>query len=148
MRIVFLDIDGVLVTRRSFFIRAGDLPSCEASCVAALNEICEATGAQIVVSSSWRLDTSLGDLKKILEEWGVKAPVLDVTPIGVRTRGAEIEEWMSAWANKGGTIESYVIVDDCPDVEGELLPHLVETKWNSGLSAADARKAIEILGSA
>lgn len=144
MRIVFLDIDGVLVTQRSFFIRKGELPSCEPSCVAALNTICEATGAQIVVSSSWRLESSGQDLQKILGEWGVKAIVLGVTPIGLRTRGAEIEEWM-AKAGERAPIEGYVILDDCPDMEDDLLLHVVETDSVLGLNDGDARKAIEIL---
>jgi len=145
MRILFLDIDGVLVNRRSFFIRSGNLPTCDPGCLEVLNEICEATNAHIVISSSWRLESSLRELQQILGEWGVKAPVIGVTPLGLSTRGAEIEAWIAESESHGQTISSFVILDDCSDMEGELLGRLVQTDSGLGLCKKATAKAIAIL---
>jgi hypothetical protein len=141
MRIVFLDIDGVLVTRRSFFVRKGNLPTAGAGCVEALNHITAATGASIVVSSSWRREMTLDQLRSVLADWGVQAQIVDVTSDGLRNRGAQIEEWIA----RNGLVESFVILDDQADFDDCLLERAVMTTEEIGLGENEAQSAIEIL---
>ena len=64
MKVIFLDIDGVLNThesattlRESFVERGADLMGFnrfDKNCVARVNRITDETGAKIVISSSWR----------------------------------------------------------------------------------------------
>jgi len=94
-KILFLDFDGVLVTRRSLQRRTpvehqtldtweSIAHKADPACVTELNRACEATGARIVVSSTWRkvgahLD-SLEYVTGVLRVWGVAAEVVGVTP--------------------------------------------------------------------
>jgi len=80
MRVVFLDFDGVL---NQGYDKVRGAPSgfdySVPSCVLALNALTRAMDARIVVSSSWRLQHTLDELRTVLRQWGVEAPVLDVT---------------------------------------------------------------------
>ena len=60
MKIIFLDIDGVLCTAKSVGLLKTNIDGrlakqFDPDCVVRLNHITDATGAQIVISSSWRL---------------------------------------------------------------------------------------------
>jgi hypothetical protein len=72
MKVVFLDFDGVL---NRGFGRA------EPRLADRLNTITHKSGAVIVVHSSWRYGRSLDMLRHILEGWGVKGEVIDMTPV-------------------------------------------------------------------
>jgi hypothetical protein len=150
MKVIFLDIDGVLCNRACFKlprrVHACD-PDCShyqawPECVQLLNSIIAATGAKIVVSSTWRL---MGHAKiaRILKDWGVVAEVCGITPRmnGLMNRGDEIGDWLS----NRNDIESFVILDDDCDM-GNLKDKLVWTHHDAGLTLPDAEKAIAILG--
>jgi hypothetical protein len=147
MRIIFLDFDGVLVNRQSFLTRnalyergSRQQEKADPPCVNALNRIIRETGAYIVVSSSWRLGTPLCELETLLLDWGVRGVVLDKTPVyPSKTRGFEIEGWLQTCA-----ATNFVILDDDTDM-GALLPRLVKTSFKTGLTEADADKAIALL---
>ena len=161
MRILFLDLDGVLVNDYSmtlgivtfdsgFYIpfRTG-FHQFDPKCVAALNKITDATRAKIVVSSSWRAfcgtDKEFDILKKHIRSEGVKADIIDMTPVyhlipGVR-RGDEIQEWLDETRED---VDSFVILDDIDDM-GELSKFLVLTEEKPGLRDSDTEKAINIL---
>ena len=72
-------------------------------CVAELNRIVESTGADIVVSSTWRQDP---DYIQVLRAAGVNGRILGKTVHGIRgidgnflvgtCRGDEIQEWLTA----------------------------------------------------
>ncbi len=108
MRIIFLDIDGVLVNRASFLMpRVHAYTPAHPDCVTQLNRIIEATGAHIVLSSVWRLNRSKIEIHEMLTEWGVRGTTLGKTPrlteqkvLYGRTydasaeRGLEIQKWM------------------------------------------------------
>lgn len=143
MKIIFLDIDGVLNNHKSYGTGKADM-----WCVAALNDITDRTGAAIVVSSTWRMGGLLSCRDK-LAEWGVTAPVIDRTPIretlhGDLTladpRGFEIAEWWCQHAE----IESFVILDDDSDM-AHLKDRLVQTDRTVGLTMRDAKRAIALL---
>lgn len=152
MKVVFLDIDGVLNSRQ--FIKAlyhqngkGGLvrefcPICSSNLVYILSEVPD---AKIVVSSSWRISTSLEELRDILnEQIGVeKDRVIDVTlnfsPRG-RDRGYEIQDWLDLHPE----VTKFVILDDSSDM-AHLMPYLVRTKWDLGLMIDKADEAIKML---
>jgi len=153
MKVVFLDIDGVL-NSQDFIIAThlkGILPDdkIDPEAVARLNQITDETGAIIVISSTWRLHylwkKNIEGLKKLLkEEEGITGTILDVTPDHqrYRGRGGEIQDWMDHCAQP---IESFIIIDDSDDMD-HLLPRLIRTGFQKGLQDEHIKTAIEMLG--
>ena len=146
--VVFLDIDGVL--NSVTWSRTRPRPSSDnfdPSAVARLNRLIEATGAAIVVSSSWR---QYGEewVTKALKNAGVLAPIIGCTPIlddgstimRALPRGKEIQAWLDAWPD----VETFVILDDEPDMV-HLRRRLVRTDQEVGLTDADVDRAIAML---
>lgn len=149
MKIVFLDIDGVLVNRNSLVQQSGMRARGDRDCVAALNRIIESTNASIVVSSTWRFG-GLQNIREILYSWGVKARIIDITPDLTRkqeglyhavTRGFEIYRWL---CDHSLEVEQWVILDDEQDDDMAPWVH-VRTVFETGLTQADADRAIGIL---
>lgn len=143
MKIIFLDIDGVLINGPS--CRAG-FGKVAPECVARLNRLIETTGAAIVLSSCWRVGRTRIECCDLLLEWGVKGKVLDRTRQTVQggIRGDEIQDWLNEWQERHGPAESFVILDDDRDM-GHLLPYLVHTSFMPGLTDDDIEKAAAIL---
>ena len=154
MKVIFLDIDGVLVNRESLKRGGGLRAKAWPSCVAALNTITDSTGAAIVVSSTWRYYFDLYGMGDKLKSWGVKGEVIGATEDLSRKsgvlyeaiqRGDEIQSWLDgALFHIGEDVESFVILDDDSDMK-HLLPNLIATKFESGLTMEDAAKAISLL---
>lgn len=140
MKIIFLDIDGVL-NHQIWFEKVQHLRADRQSkedyrfyfdpfAVGLLNDLTDATGAKIVVSSSWRLGRTVEELKKILKENGVTGEVIDKTPhLSFEDyanysysvpRGCEIKAWMELNKEKLGEsigkYRNYVIFDDDSDM--------------------------------
>lgn len=144
MKVLFLDIDGVLIHHKSIRTYTAHKPDPE--CVKRLNEITDKTGAKIVVSSTWR---RFDKIEEILKGWGVTAEIIGVTPdhfhesnIGLgQTRGKEIH----AWICERDDIERLVILDDDNDMD-PLLGWLVHTSMSTGLTDLHVELAIRKLG--
>jgi len=150
MKIIFLDIDGVLVNQAALLAGRGPDGNVRFApeCVRALNAITDATGAAFVISSNWRRFNQ--DMPAILAANDVKGEIVGQTPdlaherpsgiaIGVE-RGHEIKAWMGhLWQP-----ERFIILDDEADM-GELLPRLVQTNYVTGLTDSDAQRAIAML---
>lgn len=143
MRLIFLDIDGVLNNRIS--MEKGKLHAVHEPCVINLNKICEQTNAVCVVSSVWRLGWPLPALQKFLEEHGFTGKIVDKTPnLPDEERGVEIAAYLEKCRAHYLDIESWVILDDDSDM-GPLEPFLVQTDNAEGLTETDTNRAIEIL---
>lgn len=155
MKAIFLDIDGVLVNRRSLKERSGMRAVADRGCVDALNRVIVSGGpgsfVPIVLSSSWRF-CGLEEMRLILRHWGVWGELIGCTPdltrvpsesgglyVGV-PRSLEIQAWMGV----NGRPEEFVILDD--DRDADVDGRLVATEFESGLTHADANRAIRILG--
>lgn len=140
MKLIFLDIDGVLITKHS---KTSWIP--HPPCVYALQKILDNTGASIVVSSSWRHIHGI-DLQRTLSQFGlINFKYLGITPDlkGDNPRGYEIIEWFNSMSiNHNDT--KFVIIDDDDDM-GKLIPFLVRTNWDDGLSFDMADRAIRML---
>jgi hypothetical protein len=96
MKIIFLDIDGVLVTQRFFealdeLCKMNDWDFSEKCrdnfghlfdplCVEQLDRIIKETEAKIVISSTWRFPGGLNDMKRMWEKRGLPGEIIDVTP--------------------------------------------------------------------
>jgi hypothetical protein len=167
-RIVFLDIDGVLNSadsRRRVVLGTTDpkIPNArllDPQAIALLNSILARTEADVVLSSSWRYYVSVPKMQKMLEYHGFRGRLLARTPIvaelpmyrgntaaelvqigqGSHERGIEIQQWL----DEQGPVQSYVILDDDDDM-ANLMPQLVHTSFEHGLTRADALRAVEIL---
>lgn len=144
---LFLDVDGVL-NNMKFAIRMKDEEGVmifhedilDPACIRNLKRIIDETGAVIVVSSSWRgIPNSMKNLAAQLNQSGME--IYSTTPsIYRKERGDEI----AAWLKNNPSIKDFVILDDDSDM-GELLPHLVNTDFQTGLLPIHISKAIEIL---
>lgn len=155
MKVIFLDVDGVLCNHES--ISAGykartaaeqDPYGPHEGCVGQLNRIIEATGALIVVSSTWRkTNTPNAAMRERLGRWGVRGTVIGTTPVlhgdeyAYRRRGCEIQQWIETARMP---VTSFVILDDDSDM-AHLRHRLVQTTMAHGLTSADADRAIAIL---
>ena len=160
MKIIFLDIDGVLATKASYktdkLVAGVSYPSFYAPAVEALNWILQQTEAKIIISSSWRNHYKLVKLMKILAAEGVAGEVVGRTggypSIGRRDispgRGDEILEIVEARAED---IDEYVILDDdvwdidtVPELVGHIV-HVADGFDKEGLTVQLAHEAIQIL---
>ncbi len=161
MKVIFLDIDGVL---KDDYYNA----EFQDECFKRLKMIVDATGAIIILTSSWRINywkfvenDYQTDNKKILdlynhfEKYGLKVSGrTDYTErSGPVSRPYEIRKWL---ADKED-VENFCIIDDDDFYMWKwLAPFLVITRvrheseegfeeWERSLSDADVDKAIEIL---
>jgi len=143
MKMIFLDIDGVLVTRDSPR-PLREIPM--SSCVQALQRIIDTVQPQIVVSSSWRLDVSgIEGMRDLLTGFGLtNFNLLGMTPFisGMNvTRGDEIRAWLKT---TDVDVEIFAIIDDDKQM-GDLLPFLFKTTWANGLTDEIADRVIWFL---
>lgn len=165
MKIIFLDIDGVLNSAETCKYyhekyKAGGFggffkPDEECTeknvlwgkpLVANLQRLVSETGASIVISSTWRKHYEVEKFKEMFSVYGWNdAPVIDRTvrlatymAICNYCRGDEIEQWI-----KENSPKSYVILDD----DSDMLPHqnFVQTDSAIGLTESDVRRSIELL---
>lgn len=146
LKIIFLDIDGVLVNRASLRQASGLQAFADPKCVAALNRIIAETDAKIVVSSTWRRSGRRFVTQK-LRSWGVVGEIVGLTPIlnvANVERGSEIQTWIHEHMRFSSAIDSFVILDDDDDML-HLSARLVQTVFEDGLTESDADRAIEIL---
>ena len=158
-KILFLDIDGVLNPKWWVQKPSVDRYGCAfpSKCVANLAKILEETGAEIVVSSSWK-GMGLTTLQAMWKDRILPGKVVDVTPDNLNdemlqnsvfnnddvlhSRGCEINGWLSL---HGEGVNNYVIIDDMDDMLPEQNQHFVWTNEEFGLTEGDAAQAIMIL---
>ena len=155
MKIIFLDIDGVL-NSADFFKKKHEetgltqggarVESIDPDALRLLERILEETDARIVVSSSWRIGRETVEIKKILRLAGFRHwdKIIDRTPSAgslSEQRGEEIGMWLDEYNED---VETFIILDDGSDM-GALLDHLVKTNWEYGLSEYEVKIAIERL---
>ena len=146
MKVIFLDVDGVLNS-----LDTGGLYALKKPCLRRLQQIVEQTDANLVLSSTWRKYTDhVQRLKNVLSYRGMF--IVSHTPViqSINTvRGDEINLWLSikkSMLRPTDTIR-YVILDDTKDFLPEQLPFFVQTDGSVGLTDSDVEKAIHILNS-
>lgn len=169
-KVIFLDFDGVL---NAFYYpkrladrgqawrdRFGVLFAPE--CIAQLERIIAATGAHIIISSSWKIpfegETDEMVLNSLKQMWETRQypgriegaipnltfqEILDMHCDGdfVCHKEFEIEQWL----RQHPECTSYVIIDDERIVLPKHESHFIQTDRMVGLQKKDAERAIDIL---
>lgn len=139
MKIIFLDVDGVM--NNAHFHSQNEFDGYNLAC---LRYIVEQTGANIVLSSHWRIGETLESAKrKYFKQYHLEDRLIGLTPFGgySASRGSEIQYFLD---NFKEDVESFVIIDDDNDML-HLTSNLVQTKAFRGLIKKEADKAIKIL---
>lgn len=167
MKVIFLDIDGVLNSGGSIFENYELYKHPEFSHIPhpkhilPLYEIIQKTGAYCVLSSTWRFNWEPYQLSELLfASAKVKIPIIDKTPrVGLcgSHRGAEIHSWLEDYKNRKTAkenttfnyfnqmnytdIESFVILDDESDMN-PFMDRLYLINHNVGLQQSDVETII------
>ena len=158
MKVIFLDVDGVL-NSDEFFDNNKDNSYIDEKTVRLLKKAVEETGAKVVVSSSFRYTRSFGKVQEILLRNGI---TFDKTPFLDNERGKEIKQWIAEHSKiseelkDDSEVEDYVVLDDdiFDDFDEEILSHLIKMEENEvrgfgkGLQEKDVDKIIERFGRA
>lgn len=135
MKIIFLDVDGVLNSEQDLF--SWTIESDKHLILLAC--IVRRTNAKIVVSSSWRNCGLLDTLKKRLNDFSMS--IYGKTK-DIGERGLEIKDWL----DNHNDIESFVILDDEDfDIKSYFPNNFVKTDEEVGLQKEDVEKCIHIL---
>lgn len=134
MKVLFLDIDGVLTTSASEWDSFRKCHTFIQECVTQLQRVIQETECQIVVSSDWR---HRGErwVTDILARHSIT--VHDITP-KTGKRHEEIQQWLDA-----NDVSTYCIVDD----NYIQMPNLVQTSYSTGLCVDTANQIIQTLTS-
>ncbi len=149
MKLLFLDIDGVL-NNRSFLSamflgqnRDEQINHLDPAAIEHLNRIVDETSCLVVLSSAWRM-FGLGQVQRWLRARGYRHRLMHQTPMKISgIRGHEIDLYLK---NLSDQPESFCILDDSRDI----YPHEENWVWcdpNEGLTAAKADDAIKMLNS-
>ena len=151
MKVIFLDIDGVLNTeayRENPDVDYFEHPVSEAH-MPLLEYLVKSTGAKIILSSTWREYWDKGEVQSdrfgdyinnLFDKYGLE--IYDKTP-ELRDRSEEIDEWIKLHQ---GEVESYVILDDFDfDWSEENEKRLVKTTDEVGLDEEAVERAVGIL---
>lgn len=145
MKIIFLDIDGVLNNysskSNSVLKKQQDTHYpflWEPELVKILNRIIEETEAKVILSSSWR---TMRDAYNVIVN-DMKIHISDETPKTFKTRGHEIQTWL----DNNPFVDKFVILDDAADMD-HLKSYLLQTDGEFGLTDEIADKAIKRLNS-
>ncbi len=167
MKIIFLDIDGVLNSAHWWKVRppldeygnsdVHSRRSIDPTAVAHLNTIVEKSGAVIVLSSTWRTMHPLSYMQSLLKKRGFTGKIFAATPdfasfsnptddegnILYIRRGKEIQAWLDM-LGPDRQPDSFVILDDDDDM-GHLSNCLVKTTFQKGLTDEHVIAALEVL---
>lgn len=158
-KIIFLDIDGVLNSQKTFvdnhkwlkiFIKiktnsiddivTRKMLDIELDKVFMLRDICNLTGAKIVISSCWRNLIHYILVEEKLVSLGL--PIIGTTPYIDNNRGEEIRKYLEE--NK---VDNFIILDDeiFKDFY-ELENHLVKTSfYEDGLNYEKVEESVRLL---
>ncbi len=148
MKVLFLDLDGVCNSQTYFIATVGErtfenlASQLDPVAVALLNGVVDRTGCEVVISSTWRLIHTLGEIYRALHTKGYKHRLYGVTPNSSSGyRGKEILAWLS----DNPECETYAVVDDSSDMTG-VRDRFVQTTWMNGLQQEHVEKLVELLG--
>ncbi len=155
MKILFLDIDGVLhghswwrrrtVEQRKYDEHSLVMGGIDPLIVPRLNRVTDETGAMLVISSTIRKRHRAIEFREHFANHGITGKVLGCTPVLGGLRGQEIATWLSDYRRAGRAVERFAIIDDGVDMEPHL-DRLVKTEYDDGMLDVHAEKLIELLG--
>ncbi len=150
---MFLDFDGVMVTDRhqeQLVVTNSPLrdeygAKFDPVCVENLRQIINSTDADIVVTSTWKMNLGLDGLQQMWNARGLPGKVIGGTPdIDPIHRGNEIQAWLDT---QTGAVR-YAIIDDCTILDffrEDQLPFLFKVDERTGLNEETALSVINHL---
>lgn len=160
MKLIFLDVDGVLNSQNYVvsehdrlghdnyikeYLSQGGIPF-DPHCINNLKNVLEVTGALICVSSTWRLcEDQRKRLNEALGEYCYR--IIGYTKHLSTIRGIEIDNFLNDLKQIKSPLEKYIIIDDDNDMLEKQQPYLIKTNFETGFTFEDARMAINILNS-
>lgn len=175
MKIIFLDIDGVLNSRTSTIcnevmtellsiqdyidegvpkdeaylkFESDRLDKTQVNCLRYILK--KMPDAKIVIHSTWKNYFSLEELKNILSKYGIeKSKILDVTKSKLTSNKChDISSWLRSYHEQHLTIPKYVIFDDHNIDSSEWFPgKFIRVNSDNGLSYEHVVQALQILDS-
>lgn len=139
MKIIFLDIDGVLNTYGAYGIH--DPNSTKPECIERLNVILNETGAKIVIISSWKDQWGIKTTTDILYSREVKMDSIFGGTANGFSKEKGIQKFLSEYP-----ISHFVIIDDNIELNDITLRlHHVQTHTFVGLTDNDVFDIIRML---
>jgi hypothetical protein len=150
MKIIFLDIDGVINPWRCEKDSSGRFGKIA---LENFNLILEtAPETSVVITSTWRYHYTLSQLKKFFNEAGLNPDrIFDITPDLRRDEGMikhypGRDEEIKAWLNIHPEVEKFAIIDDVDREQMEgLEDHFFRTEFDQGLTREQSLKIIDHL---
>lgn len=156
MKVIFLDIDGVLNSmdwyKRRTRVKSKTWDEYHAQefdpvALALIKRVINETGAKVVLSSTWRLSK---EGVKFIKSIGID--ILDCTPhlprptntsVEYCERGKEIKAWIEKnIEDRGEVVDRYVIIDDDTDMLPEQQAQFFNTDNRFGLTEPIAKEVI------
>ena len=144
MKVIFLDIDGVLNTTNTFRLRKEEYKktgkyrlAIDEYRVEYLKRIIDESGAKIVLTSAWRrsfkkemtrivsLDEKAQKLQNLFSKYDIE--IYDITSVDSFdiNREKQIKEWLERKDN----IETYIIIDDELCIYKDLTDRVIKNKF-------------------
>ena len=153
MKVLFLDIDGVLNSDSYDKVRGENEGNIDITRMCLLKTIIDKTGAQIVLSSTWRKNWDRDfskcnekgkEIYEVFTSYGLE--IFDKTPY-LRNDSSERPKEIKMWLDSHRAAENYAILDDHMWGWREMEEHLVRTsgKIGRGLMEKHVNEVIEIL---
>lgn len=148
MKIIFLDIDGVLNSARTAIafgkfpldLTPEDFKLFDHVALGLMQRLAK-EGVKFVLSSAWRRHHNFDDVGKFLN-----LPIIDATPVlNFSPRGREIFVWLNEEIKTGREITNYCIVDDNSNMLASQKLHFVQTSFEEGFSHQNYLLVKEIL---
>ena len=134
MKIIFLDIDGVL-NSDEYFDKIKNLNingienDIDVNKIVLLKKSLDETGAKVVLTSSWRYTRKAQELKQLLLIYGI---IVDCTPFIDNERGIEIKKWLQ----EHNDVQDFVILDDeiFDSYDEKLMEKLIKISDTNGIN--------------
>jgi hypothetical protein len=150
LKVIFLDFDGVIVHSECKKSGNGpyiDIPSI--SCMTRLKQICDFTGAKIVIHSTWAYVHPAGYLIELLAQYGVGMDYLHddfMCTHPTHNKVLAIQDWVLKHPN----LQTYIILEDellfdCADPRNSHLVHVPSVWYIGRLHDNQMNQAIKLL---
>ena len=155
MKVIFLDVDGVLNTPSSES-RCGEYIGIDDEKVEKLKKIVEKTKTEIVLISTWKKYWRKEEKLKPLQEYSANYLDEKLTKQGLKAIDKTKDKADGRYLSRGegileyvyrNNVENYIILDDCQfDYDGcDLTDNYIKTNQIEGLSEQQVKAACETL---
>lgn len=141
MKVIFLDIDGVLnhnawYNSEAYYNNEYKDPDLDPNIIRMLNEVTNKHNIKLVISSSWKVDSycierlQKADLENVID---YTPNLIFKIPMDIYYRGMEINEYLE----KHPEVDKYLILDDISDFDSEQLQFFYKIDYRVGIRDVD-----------